>query len=155
MVWKRRQKINRCLKNMFNFEQAISEWRTQMLAAGIQTPVPLEELENHLREEIERQLILGLNPCQAFAVAVQQIGQAKVLRTEFKKVERSLMQRIVIILVGIFGILFGPGVILPALAKHRDLGVWNSGIVMPIVWGTLILLAGVATTAYGIKRRKV
>ena len=38
---------------MLNLEQKISEWRKQMLAVGIQAPVPLEELEIHLREEIE------------------------------------------------------------------------------------------------------
>jgi len=37
---------------MFSLEKSISEWRRQMLAAGIKTPVPLEELEIHLREEI-------------------------------------------------------------------------------------------------------
>ena len=41
--------------NMFDLEQSIADWRRQMLAAGIKTPVPLEELESHLREEIERQ----------------------------------------------------------------------------------------------------
>jgi hypothetical protein len=41
---------------MFNLEQAIADWRQQMLAAGIKTPVPLEELENHLREENEQQM---------------------------------------------------------------------------------------------------
>jgi len=64
------------------------------------------------------------------------------------------MKKIMIILFGIFGILFGPGIILPALAKHRDLGVWNTEIVMPMVWGSLILLAGLAAAAYGFKRRK-
>ena len=39
---------------MFDLEQSISEWRRQMLAARIPTPVPLEELEIHLREEIRR-----------------------------------------------------------------------------------------------------
>jgi hypothetical protein len=39
---------------MFELEQAITGWRRQMLAAGIKTPVPLEELEIHLRDEIER-----------------------------------------------------------------------------------------------------
>ena len=34
--------------NMFNLEQAISEWRLQMLAAGIKTTESLDELENHL-----------------------------------------------------------------------------------------------------------
>ena len=39
---------------MFDLEQSITNWRKQMLAAGIKSPVPLEELEIHLREEIER-----------------------------------------------------------------------------------------------------
>ena len=30
---------------MFDLEQAIAGWRRQMQAAGIKTPVPLEELE--------------------------------------------------------------------------------------------------------------
>jgi hypothetical protein len=139
---------------MFNLEQSINGWRQQMLAAGIKSPVPLEELEGHLREEIEQQIKSGLNAQQAFAAAVQQIGQANRLKREFKKVERTLMKKIMIILLGIFGILFGPGIILPALAKHRDLGIWNSDIVMPIVWGTLILLAGLSIAIYGIRRRK-
>jgi hypothetical protein len=37
---------------MFDLEQTISEWRRQMLSAGIKTPVPLEELEIHLREDV-------------------------------------------------------------------------------------------------------
>jgi hypothetical protein len=139
---------------MFDLEKSIADWREQMLVAGIQTPVPLEELENHLREEIERQMCSGCNTQQAFWGAVQQIGRPNVLKKEFNKVERTLMKKIIIILLGIFGILFGPGIILPALAKHRDLGVWNSDIIMPIVWGSLILLAGLAATAYGVKRRK-
>ena len=32
---------------MFDLEQAIADWRRQMLAAGIKTPVPLEELKSH------------------------------------------------------------------------------------------------------------
>ena len=44
---------------MFDLEQSIAEWRRQMLAAGIKTPVPLEELEIHLREEIEQQMKSG------------------------------------------------------------------------------------------------
>ncbi len=46
---------------MFNLEQAISEWRRQMLAAGLKTPVPLEELESHLRQDVEQQMQLGIN----------------------------------------------------------------------------------------------
>ena len=41
---------------MFNLETAITDWRRQMLAAGIKTPDHLDELESHLREEIGRQM---------------------------------------------------------------------------------------------------
>lgn len=54
-----------------------------MLAAGIKSPAPLEELESHLREEIERQLKTGISGQQAFESAVLQIGRAEVLKNEF------------------------------------------------------------------------
>ena len=41
---------------MFNLEQAILEWRRRMLASDIKSPAPMDELEIHLREEIERQM---------------------------------------------------------------------------------------------------
>jgi hypothetical protein len=80
---------------MFNLEKAIAEWRKQMLAAGIKTPVPLEELEIHLREEIERQMQSGLNGLEAFNSAVHKIGQARALKLEFKNAGIPVEMRIV------------------------------------------------------------
>lgn len=74
---------------MFNLEPTIAEWRKQMLAIGIKTPVPLEELENHLREEIARQIESGLSEQKAFGIAVQEIGKANMLKNEFEKVQAS------------------------------------------------------------------
>ena len=71
---------------MFNLESKISEWREQMLAVGIQSPVPLEELETHLREEIDRQMRAGTNEQIAFEVAQAQMGRAEPIKVEFKKV---------------------------------------------------------------------
>ena len=71
---------------MFNLEEKITDWRKQMLATGIQAPVPLEELENHLREEIERQITIGLNGQKAFEAAIQKIGKGNLLNNEFEKV---------------------------------------------------------------------
>ncbi len=71
---------------MFNLEQSIAEWRQQMLAAGIKTPVPLEELESHLRDDVEQQVRAGLSLQQAFETAIPRIGQAAVLEREFEKV---------------------------------------------------------------------
>src|ERR1700733_1014234 len=78
---------------MFNLEQSITAWRKQMLAAGIQTPVPLEELEIHLREEIERQMQSGLNEPEAFNCAVQKIGPAHTVQNEFEKVAVAEAER--------------------------------------------------------------
>jgi hypothetical protein len=71
---------------MFDLEKSIADWRQQLLAAGIKTPAPLDELEIHLREEIERQIKSGFNGQEAVEIAVQQIGPAKPLKMEFKKV---------------------------------------------------------------------
>jgi hypothetical protein len=71
---------------MFNLEPAIAEWRRQMVKAGINSPAPLEELDCHLREEIERQMQAGMAAQPAFELAVQRVGQAGALKIEFKKI---------------------------------------------------------------------
>jgi hypothetical protein len=78
---------------MFDLEQSIADWRRQMLAAGIKTPVPLEELEIHLREEIERQTKSGLSEQEVFNSAVQKIGTANAVQNEFGKVEEIVEER--------------------------------------------------------------
>src|SRR5476651_1125481 len=99
---------------MFNLEQSIAEWRRQMLDAGIKTPIPLEELEIHLREDMEQQMRSGLSAQKAFEIAAQRIGQASLLRSEFKKSERTFMKPTLMVLIGIFAVLFGTALILPA-----------------------------------------
>lgn len=78
---------------MFSPEKAILEWRQQMLAAGINTPTTLEELESHLREEIERQIKAGKNEREAFEIATQQIGEAGGIKVEFVKIEVDHLSR--------------------------------------------------------------
>jgi hypothetical protein len=81
--------------NMFDLEKSIAEWRQQMRAAGIKTPVPLEELEIHLREDIAQQMQSGLSAQQAFEIAVKKVGRASELKKEFKKIGDSLETRLV------------------------------------------------------------
>ncbi len=70
---------------MFDLEKSIADWRRQMLTAGIKAPAPLDELELHLREEIERQMKNGLTETRAFVFATQQMGEAGMLKNEFQK----------------------------------------------------------------------
>ena len=88
---------------MFNLEQAVTAWRGRMLAAGIKSPVPLEELENHLRDDVEHQLQLGSDAQQAFEAAVLRIGGAGALQCEFTKVGATwqvLRRKLVWALIG-------------------------------------------------------
>lgn len=72
-----------------------------MLAAGIKTPVPLEELEIHLLEEIERQTKSGSNAAEAFEAGVLKIGQGRVLQNEFSKVTTGQgIGRVILLLIG-------------------------------------------------------
>src|SRR4051812_1591248 len=89
---------------MFDLDQAIAEWRKQMLAVGIKAPVPLEELESHLREAMEEQVRSGVSAQQAFETASQRMGQASRLKVEFKKVEKTkpvLQRKALWVLIGV------------------------------------------------------
>lgn len=70
---------------MFNLEQSISEWRGQMLSAGVRNPDIVDELESHLREDWARRVQSGESEEQAFEGAVQGVGQASLLQHEFAK----------------------------------------------------------------------
>lgn len=114
---------------MFNLEQAIAVWRWHMLAAGVKNPDVLDELESHLREEIERQTNSGLNESEAFESAILQIGRASLLKAEFAKAEMNELRErkiarfflalaaLTYLLCGTFGLLHGE-----MTAKERLLG---------------------------------
>lgn len=70
---------------MFNLEQSISEWRGQMLSAGVKNPDIVDELESHLREDWAERVHAGESEEQAFANAVQGVGHASLLQHEFAK----------------------------------------------------------------------
>src|SRR5438045_7910206 len=74
---------------MFNLDHAIAEWRRQMSSGGIKSRHVLDELESHLREDVEQQMRSGAKLQKAFENAVRQIGQAGALRTEFAKISRT------------------------------------------------------------------
>jgi hypothetical protein len=72
---------------MFNLEDAIANWRQHMVQEGIERPEVLDELEGHLRSEIECHFAAGWNPRHAFETAVQQIGDARAIKNEFERAE--------------------------------------------------------------------
>ncbi len=101
---------------MFNLELSIAEWRKGMRAAGIETPAPLEELEGHLREDVEIQVRNGIDASRAFEIAVRNIGRSDSLGKEFGKIgsaRRAMLRRFMDVLC------------IPLVASIVTLGAWT------------------------------
>lgn len=91
---------------MFDLDGAIANWREQLAAGGIRSPEVLDELESHLREDVDGQLHAGSTPEPAFKTALERIGQARSLKSEFAKVAitKELQERVKQITLTLAGI---------------------------------------------------
>jgi hypothetical protein len=78
---------------MFELERAISEWRREMQCRGIKGTETLDEMESHLRDELEEQVRSGTEIQQAFESARTRMGQSESLRLEFKKIRSTELFR--------------------------------------------------------------
>ncbi len=147
---------------MTDLEESFTAWRWQMLAAGIKAPAPLEELELHLREEVEQQLRCDADPAQAFATAVARMGLPGDLGREFSKASGRGFQFWWLWLgIGAFGLiqtammnLVGP------LVFHRHSSVlfsqkwWANWFPSYIIWITFLLLGSAVGVARWRSRRR-
>jgi len=132
---------------MFDLEQSIAEWRRQMLAAGIKMPVPLEELESHLREEVERRMKLGMNEQQAFKMTASQIGPADVLNKEFKKIGNTPGRG-----AAMAAIFMGMAILVRVFIKHHEMGSrWKGDQVGWILFSIIIMLFGVSSAFFNFR----
>lgn len=68
---------------MFDLAHAIADWRRNLNDAGVNAPAVLDELESHLRDDMDAQLRSGLAPLDAFNVAARRVGDARILKHEF------------------------------------------------------------------------
>lgn len=57
-----------------------------MRAGGIKSPPVLDELESHLREDVEEQVRSGLGVSAAFTAGVERLGPATALKIEFETI---------------------------------------------------------------------
>lgn len=72
---------------MSKLDKLIIEWRKSMTAAG--SPEMLDEMENHLRENVDQFVRSGVTESEAFQRAVGQLGGAHVIASEFKKLDQG------------------------------------------------------------------
>jgi hypothetical protein len=71
---------------MFNLDRAIGEWRQELRGRGIKGSETLDELESHLRDDVEQETRSGCNLERAFEAAVSRMGQISALQGEFQKI---------------------------------------------------------------------
>ena len=81
------------MPDQFNLETAISQWRDRLVATGLRSRETLDELECHLRDDIEDIVRSGKTLEHAFEFAVVRIGHSVALAEEFSKVRPERTRR--------------------------------------------------------------
>ena len=72
---------------MANFEDRIASWRRELPSALVDRPGVVDELEDHLRQEMETQTGAGKTPDEAWEAAVARLGDPRQLAREFTNSE--------------------------------------------------------------------
>jgi len=92
---------------MPDLEAQIAEWRQQMTDGGVRSAEVLEELESHLRDDVESQMAGGEGAREAFSSSVARLGSPDALKREFDKVgggaRRNRVKTALLTLAGIHG----------------------------------------------------
>src|SRR6266496_3001960 len=74
---------------MDNLEKLVAEWRKTMMTAPNVGRETLDELENHLRENVGQLVRSGMTEPEAFQRAVRQLGGAGAIALEFQKLDQG------------------------------------------------------------------
>src|SRR5688572_22264643 len=74
---------------MADFEDRIASWRRELSSAMEDRPEVADELEDHLRQELETLTRAGKSPADAWDAAVARLGDPRRLAREFTKSARS------------------------------------------------------------------
>lgn len=125
---------------MFNLEQAIADWRHQTAAEGIKGVKVLDELESHLREEIDRQRESGKGEQEAFGIATHQLGDAVLIRDQFRNINNlsPWQERI---MIGICGVFIGFILFLSSVMIVLCYSRWTERVIAWTAVGAILLVA--------------
>jgi hypothetical protein len=80
-------------KTMFDLNKAINSWRMNLSEKQTCAKSDIDEMETHLREEIESLTASKLSEQEAFLVATHRLGDPDTLADEFAKVNTSILWR--------------------------------------------------------------
>jgi len=114
---------------MFDLNEQINKWRSNLAQSQAPGNSDIDELESHLREEIEHLTGLKLSDEEAFWVANHRLGSTDSLAEEYEKINRSSIfrRRLSLMITGILTYLLATH-FATAVSKDCVLLAANSGI---------------------------
>ena len=127
------------------------------MAGGIKSHEVLDELESHLRDDVECKVRSGSEAEKAFQQAAQKLGRAAVLKLEFERVEnaeRKFMRRSLMFIAAFIGIMVGMALVMPAVAQYCHEGVMRNDEPWLFLIGSLLTLGGCGAAIRGLKKRR-
>jgi len=129
---------------MFDLEERIRHWRqAQAHALGGSAEV-LDELESHLREEVQRLIAAGQTPANAWETALARLGDPRQLAAEFGKVSAPgalgwLPARVIVAELALLGL--GLAWLIGTKLFQGQFGVLLAGHVFTIILGYVTIFA--------------
>ena len=92
---------------MFELERAIGDWRSGLLQNQNVLESDADELESHVRDEVDSLMLAGLSAEEAFMVSIHRAGDIETVGREFAKVNtrENWRNRIFWMLSGVFAFL--------------------------------------------------
>ncbi|MGO3689649.1 MAG: permease prefix domain 1-containing protein [Psychroflexus halocasei] len=78
-------------RSEFNLERSINIWKLKLSEDSSLSHDNIEELENHLYDEIEKLNKLGLSPEESLIIAKKRIGKVDEIKREFGKINNNMV----------------------------------------------------------------
>jgi hypothetical protein len=133
---------------MSHAEKWIEQWRAGLAGSELLGSSDVNELESHLREEMEHLKTTGLSDEEAFLVARHRLGDTATLEQEFAKVapHRRFAKRLSWMAIGVLGYF---------LALHLSLWATNASTMLGYVAGLrtphlTFLACAIQVTAFAV-----
>jgi hypothetical protein len=135
-------------QTMFDLNEQIIKWRSNLAQSQTLGNSDIDELESHLREEIENLKASNLSDEEAFLIATHRLGSTDSLAVEYEKINRGIKFRNKLswIATGVLGYFLAHyliGTVSVALAVgsgEMDLGPGIVVIVLKMLFWSMILL---------------
>src|SRR5688572_20205971 len=133
---------------MRDLEKQIAEWRRTVAKASGHREELLDELEAHLRDEIDRSRRGGASPDDAFQAAVSKLGAPSALAAEFDKLLHTRRaQWLPVKLARIFCIVAAvllPVLLLPSIGEKKGLLLACHVVCVTLGYGAMFIIGGLA-----------